>query len=131
MIILQPSIMNKVLLLFLITFSTNNINRLSARCYITNDTAIIGKWQSTEDKDRILEIYKRVDGFYYGKSVEGKLILKELKYDSVKNSFSGKIQPTEARKTLNATITVESHVKIKIVATNLFVKKTVYFNKIN
>ncbi len=104
---------------------------LSILSFAQKEADIIGKWQSTTDKSRIIEIYKAKDGHYYGKTIEDKLILKDLKYDVSKNSFIGKMNPPEASITLSATISFENTRKIKMVATKLFISKTAYFNKIN
>lgn len=102
-----------------------------AFCAFAQDNqALLGKWQATDNKEMIVEIYKANNGLYYGKKADGNLILKELKYNSSSKTYSGIMQIPDADVTMKVEITLESQEKFKMIATKFFISKTRYFNKI-
>jgi uncharacterized protein (DUF2147 family) len=92
---------------------------------------IVGKWKDEKATDKQLEIYLGKDGKYYGKEIStGKLILNGATYNEKKKTFSGKMTPPDANMTMNATISLESVDKFKIIGKKFIMSKTIYFVRI-
>ena len=99
---------------------------------------ILGKWKTDDNVNLEAEIFTTNDGLYYGKIIQdkgkkvnnGKIILKKFVYNSITNSFKGKLSPHDRDIDLNAIITFESHDILKVVARKFFFSKTIYLIRI-
>lgn len=100
---------------------------------------ITGNWKiEAKDKPAEMEIYLASGDAYYGKiindnnnpSTNGTIILKELKYNKVSQSFKGTIRPPDADIELNVTVSIVDKDHLKMVAKKLLMSKTVYLTRI-
>lgn len=97
-------------------------------------SAIIGQWKDEKEPERQMEFYLDKDGLYYAKTinskkkemVNGQVLVKKLKYDEASKTFKGTMSPPDANLELNATVTIMSNDKLKIVAKKLVMSKTIY-----
>ena len=99
---------------------------------------IIGNWKDEKEPDRQMEFYLDKNGFYYAKIINskrkempnGKILIKELKYDELSNTFKGVMSPPDATLELSATVTMTTKDKLKIVAKKLVISKTIHLMRI-
>jgi hypothetical protein len=99
---------------------------------------IMGQWKSEEKPERLMEFFVGSSGIYYARvvydeskeGVAGKTILKDLRFDELSKTFSGIMMPPDGNLELNATIKLVGVDRIKIVATKLFMTKTLYLRRI-
>lgn len=99
---------------------------------------IIGQWKSEEKPERHMEFFIGNEGLYFAKLVydqsekaeKGKTILKDLRFNESSKTFSGVMMPPDGNLELNATIMLVGVDRIKIVATKLFMTKTLYLRRI-
>jgi hypothetical protein len=101
-------------------------------------SVIIGQWQDQKEPDRQMEFYLDKDGLYYAKIINskkkemmnGQVLLKKLKYDQISKTFKGTMSPPDANLELNATVTIVTNDKLKIVAKKLVMSKTIQLIRI-
>jgi uncharacterized protein (DUF2147 family) len=101
-------------------------------------STIIGQWKDEKEPDRQMEFYLDKDGFYYAKTinskkkemVNGQVLVKKLKYDEALKTFKGTMSPPDANLELNATVTIVTNDKLKIVAKKLVMSKTIQLIRI-
>lgn len=101
-------------------------------------SAIIGQWQDEKEPDRQMEFYLDKDGLYYAKTINskrkeminGQVLVKKLKFDEVSKTFKGTMSPPDANLELNATMTIVTNDKLKIVAKKLVMSKTIQLIRI-
>jgi hypothetical protein len=102
-------------------------------------STIIGQWKDEKEPDRQMEFYLEKDGLYYAKTinskkkelVNGQVLVKKLKYDEASKTFKGTMSPPDANLELNATVTIVSNDKLKIVAKKLVMSKTIHLVRLN
>ncbi len=95
---------------------------------------IVGQWRDEQKPERQREFYQDKDGLYYSKVINsqskdmlnGQLLVKKMKYDDATKTFTGMMSPPNAKLELDATITVLSNDKLRIVAKKLLISKTIY-----
>jgi len=104
----------------------------------TAQDQIIGNWFSKEMKNATIQVYQADDGFIYGKLIDcdkeewiGETILKKVTYDESKQAWTGEIYSLERKMTINATFTMASEEKLKLVGKKFFMTKTFYWKKDN
>jgi hypothetical protein len=101
-------------------------------------SAIIGQWRDEKETDRQMEFYQDKDGLYYAKTINskkkemtnGQVLVKKLKYDEISKTFKGTMSPPDANLELNATVTIVTNDKLKIVAKKLVMSKTIHLIRI-
>jgi hypothetical protein len=101
-------------------------------------SAIIGQWKDEKETDRHMEFYLDKDGLYYAKTINskkkeminGQVLIKKLKYDEISMTFKGTMSPPDANLELNATVTIVTNDKLKIVAKKLVMSKTIHLIRI-
>jgi hypothetical protein len=99
---------------------------------------IIGQWKGEKEPERQMEFYLDKDGLYCAKAITSKqtemvkeqVLLKKLKYDEASKTFRGMMSPPDANVELNATVTMISSNKLKIVAKKLVMSKTIYLIRV-
>jgi hypothetical protein len=99
---------------------------------------IIGQWRDEKEVDRQMEFYLDKDGLYYAKTINskkkeminGQVLVKKLKYDEASKTFKGTMSPPDANLELNATVTIVTNDKLKIVAKKLVMSKTIHLVRI-
>lgn len=97
-------------------------------------STIFGQWKDEKEPDRQMEFYLDKDGLYYAKiinsknkeMINGQVLVKKLKYDEVSKTFRGFMSPPDANLELNATVTIVTNDKLKIVAKKLVMSKTIH-----
>jgi hypothetical protein len=101
-------------------------------------SSIVGQWKDIEQPDRQMEFYLDKDGLYYAKAVNdksketinGKVLVKKLRYDEATKTFKGLMSPPDAKLELAATISFIGHDKLKIVAKKWVMTKTLQLARI-
>ncbi len=101
-------------------------------------STIIGQWKDEKEPDRQMEFYLDKDGLYYAKTINskkkeminGQVLIKKLKYDEASKTFKGIMSPPDANLELNATVTIVTDEKLKIVAKKLVMSKTIHLVRI-
>jgi hypothetical protein len=102
------------------------------------ESSIIGQWKDIEQPDRQMEFYLDKDGLYYAKavndkskeSINGKVLVKKLKFDEATKTFKGLMSPPDAKLELNVTISFSGQDKLKIVAKKFVMTKTLQLVRI-
>jgi len=102
---------------------------LSIGVFAQNPDAIVGRFKN-EERNEIIEIYKAKDGFYYGKTPAGQIILSRLMYNPSNKSYTGTMTPPGKDFTMSATIIIESNDKLKMVVEKLMISRTNYLTRI-
>lgn len=98
------------------------------------ETKISGNWYCEEMDKSTIQVYKEKDGYWYGKiaasdvkSNVGKIILDKFKFNPKENTMTGTmIRPSNGME-INATVSMESDTKLKVVGKKLIVTKTFYW----
>jgi hypothetical protein len=120
---------------------TQNVKRTLLTCALAlitlaafpqTESSIIGQWKDIEQPDRQMEFYLDKDGLYYAKavndkskeSINGKVLVKKLKFDEATKTFKGLMSPPDAKLELNVTISFSGQDKLKIVAKKFVMTKT-------
>lgn len=100
---------------------------------------ISGDWENEDSEKQVqMKIYKASDGLLYGQitddktssTVNGKMILKALRWNEESKTFTGKMQPPHTGIELNITVTQLTNNRMKIVAKKLMMTKTMYLKRI-
>ncbi|MFM9838298.1 MAG: hypothetical protein ACKVOQ_08550 [Cyclobacteriaceae bacterium] len=111
---------------------------LALAAFSQSASSIVGQWKDEKEPDRQMEFYQDKDGLYYAKTinskkkemVNGQVLVKKLKYDEASKTFKGTMSPPDANLELNATVTIVSNDKLKIVAKKLVMSKTIHLIRI-
>jgi uncharacterized protein (DUF2147 family) len=113
------------------------VNIMAANAQTGN--TIVGKWKAEEDDKALqMEIYLAKDGRYYGKvindngqdSKNGKLVLKELKYNEQGKTYKGYMKVPDGNMELNVTLTLMSNDRLRMTGKKLIMSKTFYLLRI-
>jgi hypothetical protein len=99
---------------------------------------LTGKWKGEDKPNNHVQFCLGDDGLYYGKLVFedgkkenlGKVMMKQLKYETATKTYKGTMTPPDKNIDLKVTLTFEGNDKIKVVAKKFFMTKTVYFIRI-
>ncbi len=91
---------------------------------------ITGKWKGEEKKDLIIDIYQATDSLFYGKDQQGKVVLRQLQFDSKSSTYKGKMVPPDKDIALDLVVFTETTGKLKLVARKFVMTKTFYLTKI-
>lgn len=113
----------KIISTFILLFVATSI-------FAQKNVSITGKWKGKEKKELVIEIYQATDSLYYGKNNQGKIILKQLRFDSKSNTYKGKMIPPNKDISLDVTLFPESSVKIKLVGKTNWITKAIYLTKL-
>jgi hypothetical protein len=108
------------------TLLTCALALIALTAYSQSASSIIGKWKDIEQPDRQMEFYLDKDGLYYAKavndksneSINGKVLVKKLKYDDATKTFKGLMSPPDAKLELTATISFIGQDKLKMLPKN-------------
>lgn len=111
---------------------------LALAAFSQSASSIVGQWKDTEQPDRQMEFYLDKDGLYYAKavndkskeSINGKVLVKKLKYDEAIKTFKGLMSPPDAKLELNVTISFIGQDELKIVAKKFVMTKTLHLSRI-
>jgi len=85
-----------------------------------------------------VEFFQEKDGSFSGKAINdqskesknGKVILKNLTYDSKSKTFKGKMSPPDKDISMDATVYFIGSDKIKVESSMLFITKKIHFVRI-
>jgi hypothetical protein len=99
------------------------VNGLYAANHLTNKPTIgiVGSWHSEDQNLNKLIIYKGSNNLYYGKTEDGKIVIKDLKYDEKSESFIGSMTPPDAKIELIAIVTLLENGNLKVYASKFIV----------
>jgi hypothetical protein len=111
---------------------------LAFAAFSQSASSIVGQWKDEKEPDRQMEFYQDKNGLYYAKTinskkkemVNGQVLVKKLKYDEASKTFKGTMSPPDANLELNATVTIVTNDKLKIVAKKLVISKTIHLIRI-
>jgi hypothetical protein len=101
-------------------------------------TSLIGKWHAKNDPSKQVEFTKLADGKIEGKAINSKdkklpnghTMFQNFSYDAKTGTFKGKMQPPDAKFSIDATAYMETQDELKIVGKKLFMTKTLVFTRI-
>jgi uncharacterized protein (DUF2147 family) len=99
---------------------------------------IVGKWKGVEEPERQMEIVQEKDGSFSGKVINdqnkesktGKVILRNLTFDSKTKTFKGKMLPPDKDITMDVTVFLIGNEMLKIESRMLFISKNIYLVRI-
>ncbi len=100
----------------------------------TIESKISGTWYCEEMNMSKISLYKKADGYWYAKITAsdakeniGKTIIERAQYNAKDNALYGTLVRPGNGMQVNATITLESNNKIKIVGKKWMITKTFYW----
>lgn len=110
----------------------------SAKLFAQTKPNIIGRWVAKDDSYIEMEVYLGPNHLYYTKIVAdekkgedvGKIMIKNIIYNSKTNSYNGIMNPPDANLELSVTLSLENSDKLKILIKKLFISRTIYFTRI-
>ena len=118
------------LILVLFTFSTVSFAQTTSKSYE-------GNWFLKDMDNSTINIYKAVDGYWYGKITKsdntkfvGKLMFSKLVYNSKDNTFKGTITKPSNNTDANATLTFTDINTLTVTAKKYFMTKTFTLKKV-
>ncbi len=106
--------------------------------YAQSANSLVGKWQANKDPKRQVEFIQLADGMIEGKAInstdkkipKGHTMFQGFSYDAKTGTFKGKMQPPDAKISIDATASIENVNVLKIVGKKLFMTKTLVFTRI-
>lgn len=111
---------------------------VAAGLFAQSTNSLLGKWQAKNDSSKQLEFVKLADGTIEGKAInstdkkmpKGHPMFQGFSYDTKTGTFKGKMQPPDAKFSVDATASMENVDELKIVGKKLFMTKTLVFTRI-
>lgn len=117
-----------------IVFSTTIVLLITTT--LTTAQTIVGNWVATEIENSTIQVYESKDGFLYGKIIAsdkkewiGEIILKKVKYYPKEKVWKGEVYSLLRRFSIDATLSMETSKRLKLVGRKFFMTRTFYWHK--